>query len=259
MKEDRAFEDPRSYSRRTGARADGIPRRVRPRHRANRRFRGQVGRPRPRGRLPRASRRVQGNARGRPPRPAGNGGAGGASMVGRWRVRPRGASLPQLYRQSHGRRSVRSCRMRATHRMRRCRHSNAPHSCANSLVLLARRTAVPLVRIGLVLDAGFAADDPKRPGVSSLAMAMLDEGTTTRSALQIADELSALAARFEAGSQLDASTVSISAADRQDQGIRPGAVEGGAGGFEQSTPVSRGARSRQGPDDPHTGGALGDG
>jgi zinc protease len=78
-------------------------------------------------------------------------------------------------------------------------------------VLLARRTAVPLVRIGLVLDAGFAADDPKRPGVSSLAMAMLDEGTTTRSALQIADELSALGARFEAGSQLDASTVSISA------------------------------------------------
>jgi zinc protease len=77
-------------------------------------------------------------------------------------------------------------------------------------VLLARRTAVPLVQLGLVVNAGFAADDPQRPGVSSLAMAMLDEGTKTRSALQIADHLSALGARFDARSQLDASAAHLS-------------------------------------------------
>ena len=77
-------------------------------------------------------------------------------------------------------------------------------------VVLARRTAVPIVQLTLVVDAGYAADDPKSPGVSSMAMEMLEEGTTTRPALQIADELSALGASFSSGSSLDTSSATIS-------------------------------------------------
>ena len=78
-------------------------------------------------------------------------------------------------------------------------------------VVLARRQAVPIVRLTLLVDAGFAADNAARPGVSSMTMAMLEEGTTTRSALQIADELSSLGAQFWAGSSLDSSTATLSA------------------------------------------------
>ncbi len=78
-------------------------------------------------------------------------------------------------------------------------------------MVLARRQAVPIVRLTLLVDAGFAADNAARPGVSSMTMAMLEEGTTTRSALQIADELSSLGAQFWAGSSLDSSTATLSA------------------------------------------------
>lgn len=76
-------------------------------------------------------------------------------------------------------------------------------------VVLARRQAVPIVRLALLVDAGYAADDTARPGISS--MTMLEEGTTSRPALQIADELSALGAQFSAGSSLDASSATLSA------------------------------------------------
>ncbi len=77
-------------------------------------------------------------------------------------------------------------------------------------VVLARRTAIPLVRLSLVLDAGFAADKASAPGISSMTMKMLDEGTTTRSALQIGDALASLGADLNAGSDLDVATVSLS-------------------------------------------------
>jgi zinc protease len=87
-------------------------------------------------------------------------------------------------------------------------------------VVLARRQAVPIVRLTLLVDAGYAADDVARPGVSSMTMAMLEEGTASRSALQIADELSALGAQFWAGSSLDSSTATLSALkDRLDPSL----------------------------------------
>ena len=48
------------------------------------------------------------------------------------------------------------------------------------------------------------------PGTASLAMAMLDEGTTSRDALQISEELQALGARVGTGSNLDLSSVTLS-------------------------------------------------
>jgi zinc protease len=77
-------------------------------------------------------------------------------------------------------------------------------------VVLAHRDAVPLVDFTLMVDAGYAADQMGVPGQSSLAMSMLDEGTTTRSALEISDALARLGASLGSGSGLDASSVSLS-------------------------------------------------
>jgi zinc protease len=76
-------------------------------------------------------------------------------------------------------------------------------------VVLARRTSIPLVRFDLLLDAGSASDQFAVPGTASLAMAMLDEGTTSRTALQISDRLADLGATLGTGSRLDVSSVSL--------------------------------------------------
>ena len=76
-------------------------------------------------------------------------------------------------------------------------------------IVLARRTAIPQVRFDLLLDAGFAADQGGTPGTASLAMAMLDEGTTGRTSLQISEQLAQLGANLKTGSNLDVSSVSL--------------------------------------------------
>ncbi|HEV8455222.1 MAG TPA: pitrilysin family protein [Gemmatimonadales bacterium] len=78
-------------------------------------------------------------------------------------------------------------------------------------IVLARRPAIPQVRFDLLLDAGFAADRAGIPGTASLAMAMLDEGTTRRTSLQISDQLAQLGANLATGSKLDVSSVSLEA------------------------------------------------
>jgi zinc protease len=83
---------------------------------------------------------------------------------------------------------------------------------ANGLSLVvARRDSVPVVDLDLLLDAGFAADQGGVPGTASLAMAALDEGTRTRSALEISDALDRLGASLSTGSGVDSSYVSLSA------------------------------------------------
>lgn len=78
-------------------------------------------------------------------------------------------------------------------------------------VVLSRRVVVPVVRVSMIIDGGFAADDPQKPGVASMTMQMLTEGTTARSSLQIADELAALGVDINATSDLDVLRVSMSA------------------------------------------------
>ncbi len=78
-------------------------------------------------------------------------------------------------------------------------------------VVLANRPTIPVVDLALLLDAGYAADQFGKPGTASLTMTMLDEGTKTRNALQIADQLDRLGADLGAGSNLDMSSVSLSA------------------------------------------------
>ncbi|MDD9996541.1 MAG: pitrilysin family protein [Rhodospirillaceae bacterium] len=78
-------------------------------------------------------------------------------------------------------------------------------------LIVARRDAVPVVNFNLQLDAGYAADQFGAPGTAALAMTLLDQGTTTRGALEISEELAQLGARLSAGSNLDFSSVSLSA------------------------------------------------
>jgi len=77
-------------------------------------------------------------------------------------------------------------------------------------IVLAERHAIPQVNMTLLIDAGYAADQFAAPGTASLALDMLDEGTTKRTALQISDTLSQLGAVLATGSQLDVSSVSLS-------------------------------------------------
>jgi len=78
-------------------------------------------------------------------------------------------------------------------------------------IVLAERNSIPQVNMVLMIDAGYAADQFGKPGTASLAMNMLDEGTTSLNALQISDTLSMLGANLSTGSGLDMSSVSLSA------------------------------------------------
>lgn len=78
-------------------------------------------------------------------------------------------------------------------------------------IVLVERNAVPVVNFRLMLDAGYASDQFAAPGTANLAMNMLDEGTETRTALQISEELALLGASIGAFSGLDVSSVSLSA------------------------------------------------
>jgi len=78
-------------------------------------------------------------------------------------------------------------------------------------VVLARRSAVPVVNVALQFDAGYAADTFGTLGAAGFTMAMLDEGTKTRDALEIAAEAESLGADISTGSDMDMSTASLSA------------------------------------------------
>ncbi len=76
-------------------------------------------------------------------------------------------------------------------------------------IILAERHTIPYVRLGLMVDAGYAADQLALPGTAYFAMQMLDEGTARRSSLQVSEELAQLGAELGASSALDFSYVSL--------------------------------------------------
>ncbi len=78
-------------------------------------------------------------------------------------------------------------------------------------VVLAERSTVPQVKINMQFNAGTSADTGDTPGAAMFAMAMLDEGTTTRTASQITDEAEALGAQLFAGANGDMSSASLNA------------------------------------------------
>jgi zinc protease len=78
-------------------------------------------------------------------------------------------------------------------------------------VILAERHEIPLVNLWMIGDSGYAADQFALPGTASLASTLIQDGTATRSALQISDQLALLGANLTARSNLDQSIVEISA------------------------------------------------
>ncbi len=79
-----------------------------------------------------------------------------------------------------------------------------------SVILLERHSA-PIVNVTVAVDAGFASDTAERAGAASLALDLMDEGTKTRDAFRIVDELDSLGAQLFTFSQLDLSFVKVRA------------------------------------------------
>jgi zinc protease len=75
----------------------------------------------------------------------------------------------------------------------------------------AQRTAVPVTQMALSFNAGYAADAPNARGLQNLTVALLDEGTTTRSSQAIAEAQERLGAEINTSGSADRSTVSMSA------------------------------------------------
>lgn len=76
-------------------------------------------------------------------------------------------------------------------------------------VIHHRNPALPLVSSQLVVKSGGAANPERLPGLAGFTAQMLEEGTATRSAPQIADEIAQLGAFLDTGSSDDVSTVSL--------------------------------------------------
>ncbi len=76
-------------------------------------------------------------------------------------------------------------------------------------VLIVEHHELPVVNMSLVLKTGGAADPLDRAGLASLTAALIDEGTTTRSALDISNQLSAIGASLSTGVDWDYSSLNL--------------------------------------------------
>ncbi|MCU0228093.1 MAG: insulinase family protein, partial [Bryobacterales bacterium] len=78
-------------------------------------------------------------------------------------------------------------------------------------LLVAERHDTPQVQLELIVPGGHAADSVALAGCARLTMALMDEGTSKRDALELSDELALLGARLDSGSNLDSVNVSLAA------------------------------------------------
>jgi zinc protease len=81
-------------------------------------------------------------------------------------------------------------------------------------VLVSERPGLPIVSASLVVGTGSGANPVDRPGLASFTAAMLDEGTRSRGALQIADEVAQLGGSLATSSSMDATQVTASSLRR---------------------------------------------
>jgi zinc protease len=81
---------------------------------------------------------------------------------------------------------------------------------ANGLgVRTVEHAGVPVVSFVLLLSSGAAADPVDRPGLAALTADMLDEGSGSRSAIDIEEALSSMGAQFETEVGADATVLSL--------------------------------------------------
>lgn len=76
-------------------------------------------------------------------------------------------------------------------------------------VILLERHSTPIVNLTLAVDAGHATDPAPKAGLASLTLDLLDEGTTTRDAFKISDDLDSLGAVLTTANALDLSLVDL--------------------------------------------------
>lgn len=77
-------------------------------------------------------------------------------------------------------------------------------------VWLVERHELPTVAFNLVIQAGSDHDPVSQPGLASMTAAMMDEGTKSRTALEISDEVEAIGASFGVNSSTDGSYITMS-------------------------------------------------
>ncbi|WGM32721.1 pitrilysin family protein [Brevundimonas sp. NIBR11] len=77
-------------------------------------------------------------------------------------------------------------------------------------VVYAQVDTVPVTRVGIDFDAGFAADPANRLGAQAMMLDLLDEGTTTRDANQLAEEEERLGASINVGASMDRTSADLS-------------------------------------------------
>jgi zinc protease len=78
-------------------------------------------------------------------------------------------------------------------------------------LFFARRAAVPSVRVAVSFDAGLAADPVDKRGLVSMLNTLLSDGTTTKSAIQLAESKERLGADINVGSSIDRTIASLRA------------------------------------------------
>ncbi len=82
---------------------------------------------------------------------------------------------------------------------------------ANGMKLvLAERHEIPLVNFRLMIDSGYAADQFAAPGAAALVATLLDQGTRTRNALEISEQLAQLGANVGTSASLDSIRAGLS-------------------------------------------------
>jgi zinc protease len=76
-------------------------------------------------------------------------------------------------------------------------------------VLIVEQHELPVVNMNLIVKTGSAADPRDRAGLANFTAVMIDEGTRTRSSLDISNQLAAIGARLRAESGFDSSGLNL--------------------------------------------------
>jgi zinc protease len=83
-----------------------------------------------------------------------------------------------------------------------------------TVIALPQTGGVPVVSANLVLRSGGDQNPIDKPGLASFTAALLDQGTTTRTATQLAEEVAQIGASLSTGTSRDATTISTSSLSR---------------------------------------------
>jgi zinc protease len=81
------------------------------------------------------------------------------------------------------------------------------------------RAGLPVAAANLVFNTGSGANPVDKPGLASFAANMLQQGTETRNAMQIADEAALLGTALSSGATMDSSSVGASSLTKNFPGV----------------------------------------